>query len=110
MLVSCEGIVNVMFLHHHKADAIRQRPVFVLPFAHELHTLIQQLRTQRHNERTRTGAQSRHERKKISMVGSTRAGVAQFQKNKFGGYYRMSGVRFGQRAGCTGSSLRNRAK
>lgn len=78
MLVSCEGLVNTMFLHHHQTDAISQRPVFVLPFAHELHSALKKLRVERHYERTRTGAKTRHERDKINMVGGTRAGIAQF--------------------------------
>ena len=68
--------MDTAFLHHDKADTIGQRLVFVLPFAHELHTLIKELRTKWHNGRTRTGAKTRHEREKISMVGGTRAGIA----------------------------------
>jgi hypothetical protein len=99
MSISGEDIMDAMFLYHNKADAISKRPVFILPLTHELHTLIKQLRTQWHNGRARAGAKTRHEREKISMVGRTRAGIPQFQENKFGGDDGMAGARPGKGAG-----------
>src|ERR1035441_9204021 len=65
MLVARQRFMNSLIFHHHKRNAIGERPVFIAPFAHSRQVAIEKIGSERNNFHTRTGAHPGHERQKI---------------------------------------------
>ena len=83
MLVARQRFMNSLIFHHHKRNAIGERPVFIAPFAHSRQAAIEKIGSERNNFHTRTGAHPGHERQKIGVIFRAGTGISQFQQNKF---------------------------